>query len=580
AAALLEQVRILASPEMTGRGPGTPGIDRAADHIALEFQKAGLKPGGTDGHRQPFEVVTAVSIGPKTQMHVVNTEPEEESKEAVSDTLFTPFGFSEDGVVEADVVFVGYGITAHELNYDDYAGLDVTGKIVLVMTHEPREKDEKSPFRDPKAYRYTEVRYKAINAREHGAKAIIIVEDPLSHQGDPEQLFAIRGVMGGSRAGIIAVNAKRILAENLLKGTGKMLASLQRDIDRALNPQSLVIPGVRLAIQVNLFEERGTTANIVGVLPGSDAALRETAILIGAHYDHLGFGGEYSLAPSRYGEIHPGADDNASGTAGLILLARAFARRGRAKRTLIFAAFSAEEMGIIGSGYYARHPLIPLEKTVAMINMDMIGRLTDSTLYVMGSKTGEEFADVLQEVNRGFHLNLKLGKGAYGPSDHTSFYVRKVPILFFFSGPHTDYHRPSDTWDKINGDGLADVTRLVYRVIDRLANRPEPITYVQVEEPQPAGRGRGYGAYFGSIPDFGPGDGQGVRLMGVRPGSPAEKAGLQSEDVLVKMGGVRIKNLRDLLYILRSKRAGDTVEVVFLRNGQKLQSTTTLRRRR
>ena len=579
-AVLLEQVRILASPEMTGRGPGTPGIERAADHIAREFRKAGLKPIGSNGYRQPFEVITAVRLGPQTQMHVVKGGPQKASKEAVSDKLFTPFGFSEDGAVEAEVVFAGYGITAPELNYDDYAGLDVTGKIVLVMTHEPREKDEKGPFRDPNAYRYTEVRYKAINAREHGAKAIIIVEDPLSHRDDPEELFAIRGVMGGSRAGIIAINAKRTVAEDLLKPTKKTLADLQREIDRVLTPQSLSIPGVQLAIQVNLIEEMGTTANIVGVLPGSDPILRETAVVVGAHYDHLGFGGEYSLAPSRYGEIHPGADDNASGTAGLILLARAFARRGGTKRTLIFAAFSAEEMGIIGSAYYARHPLIPLEQTVAMVNMDMIGRLTDSTLYVMGSKTGQEFFDLLQEVNRDFHLNLKLGKGAYGPSDHTSFYAREVPVLFFFSGPHTDYHRPSDTWDKINGDGLAKVTRLAYRIIDQLANRPEPITYVQVEEPRPAGGGRGYGAYFGSIPDFGPGDGEGVRLMGVRPGSPAQKAGLQAEDILVEMGGVRIKNLRDLLYVLRSKRAGDTVDVVFLRNGQKIQGTATLGRRR
>lgn len=580
AAALLEQIRVLASPAMTGRGVGTPGIERAADHITREFQRVGLKPGGTQGYRQSFAVITGVKVGPKTRLRVVREGSDQKGSETIPDNLFTPFGFSEDGVVEGEIVFAGYGITAPELNYDDYAGIDVTGKIVLVMTHEPREKDEKSSFRDPNAYRYTEVRYKAINAREHGAGAIIVVEDPLGHQGEREELFAIRGVAGGSRAGIVAINARRRVAEQLLKGTGKTLIQLQQDIDQTVTPQTVLIPTVRLAIRVELIEERGTTVNIIGVLPGSDPVLGGTAIVVGAHYDHLGLGGEYSLAPSRYGEIHPGADDNASGTAGLILLARAFARRGGAKRTLIFAAFSAEELGIVGSSHYEESPPIQLQRTVAMINLDMIGRLTNRTLYIFGVKTGKEFADLIEEVNRYLDLTLKLGGDGYGPSDHTSFYTRKVPVLFFFTGPHTDYHRPSDTIDKINGKGLADVTRLVYRVIDRLANRPEPVTYVEVKEPRRAGGGRGYGAYFGSIPDFGSPDEEGVRLSGVRPGSPAERAGLRGGDILVEMGGVRIKNLHDLVFVLRSKRAGDKVEVVFRRNGQAMRGSTTLERRR
>ncbi len=579
AGALLEEVRILASPEMTGRGVGTPGLERAADHIIRDFQEAGLKPGGTEGYRQPFPVITGLRVGAKTHMRMTGESNTKEG-EAVSEELFTPFGFSDDGTAEGEVVFVGYGITAPELNYDDYTGVDVTGKIVLVMTHEPREKDERSPFRDPNAYRYTEVRYKAINAREHGARALIVVEDPLTHRGEPEEMFAIRGVAGGSRAGIVAVNAMRQVADGLLKSTGKTVTQLQREIDRTLQPHSVPIPGVRAAIQVELIEERGTAANIIGILPGSDRALRETAIVVGAHYDHLGLGGEYSLASSRYGEIHPGADDNASGTAGLILLAKAFASRGGGKRTLVFAAFSAEELGIVGSSYYVKSPPIPLQKTVAMVNLDMIGRLTHRTLYVFGVKTGKEFAALIEEVNRGRDLTLKAGAGGYGPSDHTSFYSRNVPVVFFFTGPHADYHRPSDTVDKINGEGLADVTWLVYQVIDRLANRSESVTYVRVEEPPRAGGGRGYGAYFGSIPDFGSQEGQGVRLSGIRPGSPAEKAGLQAGDVLVQMAGVRIKNLHDLVFVLRSKRAGDKVEVVFLRNGQELRASTTLERRR
>ncbi len=580
AGAALEEVRVLASPAMTGRGVGTPGIERAAQYIIRAFQEAGLIPGGTDGYRQTFGVVTGVKVGAKTQMRLMHEGFGTSGSEAVSRDLYVPFGFSEDGAAEGQVVFAGYGITAPELNYDDYAGIDVTDKIVLVMTHEPREKDEKSPFRDPNAYRYTEVRYKAINAREHGARALIVVADPLGHQTEPEQLFAIRGVAGGSRAGILAMNATRSVAERLLKPSGKTLIELQREIDQTLEPRSLFVPKGQVAIEVELIEERGTTANIIGVLPGSDPDLRETAIVVGAHYDHLGLGGEYSLAPSRYGEIHPGADDNASGTAAVILLARAFARRGGAKRTLIFSAFSGEELGIIGSSYYAKSPVIPLEKTVAMVNLDMVGRLANRTLYVFGVKTGEEFSGLLEEVNRGGNLALKLGGDGYGPSDHTSFYTKRIPVLFFFTGPHGDYHRPSDTVDKLNGAGLADVSRFVYRVIEDLANRPDPVRYVKVKEPPSEGGRRGYGAYFGSIPDFAFEEGNGVRLSGVRPESPAEKAGLQEGDIIVKMAGVSLKNLHDLVYVLRSKRAGDTVEVVFLRNGREMRSSTTLERRR
>jgi aminopeptidase YwaD len=579
AEALLEQVRMLASPAMAGRGAGTPGIEKAATHIAGVFHGAGLAPGGPDGFRQPFEIITDVHVGGETRMRI-HGEGEGSDASAIPAEAFTPFSFSEDGEVEGEVVFAGYGITAPELHYDDYAGVDVTGKVVLVMTHEPREKDEKSPFRDPGAYRYTEVRYKVINARERGAKAIMIVEDPGNHQGEPEELFAIRGVVGGDRAGIVAVNVKRGVAERLLRRSGQTLAERQRAIDRTMASQSLMIPGLRVAIQVRLIHERGTTANIVGILPGSDPVLRETAVVVGAHYDHLGLGGEFSLAPASYGEIHPGADDNASGTAAVLLLARAFAQSGGAKRTLIFAAFSAEEMGTVGSTHYVRHPAIPLERTVAMINMDMIGRLRERTLYAFGVGTGKEFGGLLQEVNRNRDFTLKLGGDGYGPSDHTSFYAHKIPVLFFFTGAHTDYHRPTDTVDKINGAGLAAVTRFVYRVVERLANNPGPVTYVQVQEPPPAGSGVGYGAYFGSVPDFASQGDDGVRLTGVRPGSPAERAGLREGDVVVQMAGVRIKNLHDLVYVLRSKRAGDTVEVVFRRDGQEHRATATLERRR
>jgi hypothetical protein len=332
---------------------------------------------------------------------------------------------------------------------------------------------------------------------------------------------------------------------------------------------------------VDLIREKGRAANVVGLLPGRDATLRETAVVLGAHYDHLGRGGEASLDPAAVGTIHPGADDNASGTAVLLELARAFAAAGGAPRTLIFAAFAGEEMGLLGSSFYTKQPSIPLEKTVAMLNLDMVGRLRDGKLLVSGVETAREWPGILRAAARGLPLTLAMGGEAYGPSDHTPFALRERPVLFFFTGPHSDYHRPTDTPEKINAAGLQQVATLVYRTAAAVAGEPAPPAFVRTSGRPPAARdGRGYGPYFGSIPDFGATEAQGVVLGGVRPGSPAERAGLRAGDIIVRFGGVRVTNLEDLVYALRAKRAGDTVEVLYRRDGEERAARATLEPRR
>ena len=569
--ALWEQVRILAAPEMEGRAAGGGGADRAAAHIARAFQAAGLRPGG-DGvsYLQRFEVVTGVRMGPENGLAL--RFPGAPPRAFAPGEDFTPFSFSEEGPVEGDLVFAGYGITALELGYDDYAGLDVRGKVVLLLTHEPRERDPAGPFRRPEAYRYTEVRYKIINAREHGAAAVILVTDPLAHAGEPETLIGIRGTpsRGG---GVVAVHARRAVAEAALAAAGRDLVDLQREIDAALRPRSLTLPGVRAEVRAALIRERGATANVVGILPGTDPALRDQAVVVGAHYDHLGLGGENSLAPAQTGTVHPGADDNASGTAGVIALARAFAAAGAGRRTLVFAAFGAEEIGLLGSQHFVRQPPVPLETVSAMLNLDMIGRLRDGRLYVSGVETGEGLEGILRAANAGVGLDLALRGDGYDPSDHTAFLSRGRPVLFFFTGTHQDYHRPSDTADKISGAGMRRVLLLARDVVRALADRDALVAFRAPAGGPPAGRGRGaggggYGPYFGSIPDFAGGDAPGVRLEGVRQGSPAERAGLRRGDVIVRFAGVTIRALEDLTFALRSRRAGEEVEVTFLRDGR------------
>jgi hypothetical protein len=576
---LLAIVSTLAAPEMGGRATGSPGMERAAGYIADEFHRIGLKPGGDAGsYFQPFKVVTGIRLGEGNRLQV---DPAGGGPAYRVGQDFVPFGFSDSGEVRAEVVFAGYGISAPELSYDEYAGLDATGKIVLVLSGEPRERDPEGPFRRPEAYRYSEVRYKVLNAREHGAAGVLLATSPAAQGSGPEQLFAIRGITSVSQSGILAVNVLRRVSDALLAGTGRSLGDLQAAIDRDLRPQSFPVPGRSVAMTVRLIQETGQGWNVVGILPGTDPAQREEAVLIGAHYDHLGLGGETSLAPARYGEIHPGADDNASGVAGVIGLARAFAEAGGTRRTLVFVAFAGEEMGLLGSAHYARSPALPLEHTVTMLNMDMIGRLRSNRLYVFGVDTGKEFRGLLAAANQGTALDLVFGGDGYGPSDHTPFYAKDRPVLFFFTGPHLDYHRPTDTPDKINAPGLARVVAFIGDVARQLADEASPVTFVRVREappPSARGGGQGYGPYFGLIPEFGQAD-EGVHLGGVRPGSPAEKAGLQTGDLIVRFDGKPVKNLEDFTFILRGKRAGDEVEVVFRRGGDTRSTSAVLERR-
>jgi len=568
---LLDQVKILSAPEMEGRASGTPGADRAARHIASVFRTAGLHPCcGEGGYLQPFEVVTGIRLGAPNSLSLVAPAP----RALVVGRDFTPLAVSADGGAEGDVIFVGYGITSSNLHYDNYAGQDVKGKIVLAMSGDPGAADPASPFRRPEAYYYAERGYKIINAREHGARAIILAPRP---EPGREMLPALRGI--SQPWGIQAVFVTRAVADLLLAPSGKSLAALRESLDRSLSPQSFALLGVRVKLEVTLVRERGTTANVVGILPGTDPRLKEESIVIGAHYDHLGRGGEGSLAPDEVGTIHPGADDNASGTTGVMALARTFAARGGLPRTLVFVAFAGEELGLLGSSHYVHQPVVPLEKTRLMLNMDMIGRLKDDTLHVFGVDSGEGLRELVAEAARGLPLKLHQRGDPFTPSDHTSFYLRERPVVFLFTGAHGDYHRPSDTWEKINPKGMETVVTFAARLLERVGSLPSPPAYVKVAPPS-SGGSTGYGPFFGVVPDFGEPERPGVRLAGVRPGSPADRAGVRVGDIIVRFAGVEVTTLEDLTFALRSRRAGDRVEVIWLRDDKEITAEATLEQRR
>ena len=575
--AYLDHVKYLASDPLKGRATGTPQLEKAAKYIAGEFKKAGLQP--VNGMwLQPFSVTTSAKLGRGNRLAVTVRGRTTHFK---SGSDFLPFGFSEAGKVSGELVFAGYGITAAELNYDDYAGLDVKDKIVLVLRHEPQEFDEKSKFDGITMTLHSQFTSKASNARLHGARAMIIVNDSHQHTGAQDGLDDFSKTAGPANAGMPVIQVKSAVAEAWMKEGGKDLREISVAIDRDLQPRSSALP-LEVQVSTDLARVAKTAHNVVGYLPGET----DEYVVIGAHYDHLGLGDNHSLAPSQLGQIHHGADDNASGTSGVIELAKWFGHQPKHKRGLLFLTFAGEELGLLGSAYYVTNPLLPLDKAVTMVNMDMIGRIRDNRIFLGGSGTGSTFKAMLDGSKDLYGLRLDLTEqGGYGSSDHTSFTTKRIPTLFFFSGLHGDYHKPSDTADKIDAGGAARVLDLVADLTGNLVSSDRRPEFVRVADNRPqaqasaSGGGGGYGPAFGSIPDFNEPP-KGVRFADVREGTPAHKAGLKPGDILIEFDGKEVKNLTDFTFLLRSKKPGDTVLVKVLRGDQTIETKVLLTARR
>lgn len=564
----------LADPERAGRGVGTPGIAEAASWIEARMKALGLSPAFADGFRQPFEAPVGARLLDANRLSLAG-------KDQKLGVDWLPFAFSDDGKVEGELVFAGYGITAPELGFDDYAGVDVKGKIVVVAQDFPREQDAASPFRDPKNYRYGEWRYKATNARDHGAAAVIAVRDDWNHPASDE----LPPWKGGSssRAGIVAARATL----GALQGAGVDVAALAAPISTDLKPRSRAL-GVRGSVEVSIAHDRATTDNVAGKIPGSDPAVAGECVIVGAHYDHLGLGGDASAAPADIGKPHLGADDNASGTAAMLEVARAFASEAAPRRPVVFVAFSAEELGVLGSAFFVKNPPpgCPVPRMQLMVNLDMVGRPRQGKLYVHGADTAKGMRDFIREIagrSPPVALQVEIGGDGFGSSDNTSFYAKDVPVLYLFNGAHTDYHRVSDTADKIDAAGLGEAARLAWRAARDAADWPTRFEVTRVAAATPSqggGGGRGSRPSLGTIPDFAERQEPGVLLTGTMPGSPAEKAGLKGGDVVLRLGKKKIMNLQDLQYALVDQRPGDVLELEYARDGKVQVVNVTLAERK
>ncbi|MDP6446947.1 MAG: M20/M25/M40 family metallo-hydrolase, partial [Pirellulaceae bacterium] len=510
---LLDSVKYLSSDELGGRGVGTPGIDKAAEYIAGEFAKAGLNIKVFDGQPyQKFTINLGAKYGPEKQNRLAFEGPEKDGKPQTKSlklkSQFSPLALGSSQAVSGELVFVGYGITAKDPAYDDYADIDVKGKVVLMLRKEPQQGNPHSGFAGLNASRHATFRSKVLNAVKHGAAAVIMVNDNYgavinqgkaesswkkavaefkgvadelaaadspskelrdkvgkaaerikalgdSLDGDFDQIITLNEAGGGSITKKAPVFfAKRSEIDAIVTASlGKSLVELEAAIDKDLKPVSGLISDWKVTCEANIRIEKTGAKNVVGVLEG-EGPLADETIVVGAHYDHLGMGGAGSLAPWTK-EIHNGADDNASGSSALLEVARYFgSRQEKPSRRLVFIAFSGEERGLLGSAYYVANPRFALEDTVAMVNMDMVGRLADHKLIVHGTGTATQFDPLVDELNELHKFTITKKPSGFGPSDHTSFYTKKIPVLHIFTGTHKDYHRPSDDYEKVNVKGM------------------------------------------------------------------------------------------------------------------------------
>jgi hypothetical protein len=497
------------------------------------------------------------------------------------DKDFRPLAFSETGSVDGEVVFAGYGLSAPEdaknARYNSFDNLSVKDKIVLLFRYVPEGVD--APRR-AHLNRYAGLRYKAMMARERGAKAVLVVTGPNSPNAG--ELLELTSDGSHSGSGIVAASITTKLADALLKESGKNLKDLQSGLDNE-NPHAdggFVLPKVHVKLSVDIERLKKTDRNVVGCLPpvGDNGEY----VIVGAHYDHLGHGisGSSMAHAGEEGKIHPGADDNASGTSVVMELAAAFAKERaenpqKPSRGVIFALWSGEEIGLIGSAAFCEKPPLPLNKVAAYVNFDMVGRLRDNKLTMQGVGSSKIWRRELEKRNVAAGFNLVLQDDPYLPTDTTSFYPKHVPVLNFFTGAHEDYHRPTDTPDKVNFEGMERIAKFARSIVADLASTPERPDYARIEHSDQSGGSRdSLRAYLGTIPDYST-EVKGVKLNGVRAASPAEKGGIQGGDVIVEFAGQKIANIYDYTYALDAVKIGVPVKVIVDRAGHRVELNVT-----
>jgi len=564
---VIEHIKYLSSDELGGRFPGTKGDSLTEDYIIKQFTSYKLKPAGEDGYKQSFNYVSEVRLGENNSFSISSGGGKQEFK--VQDE-YIPLGFSSIGGAEGQLVFAGYGINAPEQNYNDFKDIELKGKIAVILRNSP---GYNNPHDNPFAS-YENPRRKCNMVKEAGAIGVIIINGP--NHGEDE-LLKLR--VSSEKLEIPVISMKRSGFEMLFSSLNKDLAKIQADMDSLKTPASFDISSAGAKLQIDLKFITSYTNNLIGIIEGNDPVLKSEFIVVGAHMDHLGDGLKYgSLHDSHEPAIHNGADDNASGTAGIMELAQYFsAQKKSLKRSIIFMTFSAEEAGLIGSAYFVKSELFKKYNIVSMVNLDMIGRMTDNKLTVGGIGTSSIWDKMLDSLNGISKFTLSKNNEGFGPSDHSSFYSKEVPVLFFFTSLHSDYHRPTDDWDKINTDGEVKILEMVVNVIDCINNLAVKPDYIKSKEDPNVTKNMGFRVTLGIIPDYSS-TSDGLAITGVKSGSVAENAGLKAGDVIKKMGDFEIKNIYDYTDALSRFKPGDETVLIVKRGEEEMTMNVTFKK--
>jgi Zn-dependent M28 family amino/carboxypeptidase len=571
-------VEVLASERLGGRQAGSEGARLAADHLVAELKKLGAQPlPGQKDYRLPFSFTAGVKDGGTTLQ--VAAPPDGDARGVAqfdSTSQVQALSFSDNAEVSGPAVFAGYGLVVPEsqnFGYDSYATLDVKGKVVVVLRYFPEDADQKTRTI---LSRYADLRYKAMQARQRGAVAMLVVTGPRSPNAGETIPMSFDTALAGS--GIVAASVSADAARAVFAGvTDRTLEDIQKSFDSG-NPHTagFVLPGVTVTVKTAVVREKQEGFNVAGYLPATARiALPKPWLALGAHYDHLGRGshGNSLATKEEAGRIHHGADDNASGTAAVLAAGRELAGQQRS-RHVVLAFWSAEEIGLIGSNAFVTTPPLPVDQLAAYFNFDMVGRMQDNKLTVQAVGSSPGWRAIIERANVAAGFDLVLQDDPYQPTDVASFNAAGVPSLAFFTGTHVDYHKPSDTADKINYEDLDRVVDFAVALAARVGQQAEALAFAKVDQVQQGGGRAGVRIFTGTIPDYAT-DVKGLLLGGVIGGGPAEQAGLQKGDVVIQLGEQTIANIYDYTYALEALKVNQPVKVVYLRGGERRETTLT-----
>ena len=560
---IMEHIRYLSHESRGGRFPGTRGSKDVIAYMVKHLKSYGVEPGANGSYVQPFDIISGIKLGDNNHALV-------DGDSLFAEEDYIPLSFSSSGITEGSIVFAGYGMDIDEegLQWNDYDELDVEGKWVMVMRHSPERDNTHSLFA-----KHSPLHKKMLVARDRGAIGIVFIS-----QMEDDGLFPLSYIPGYSNAGIPALHFSNYRADKVLRGTGWSREKIQKTMNRSLEPVTFTINNLELKTSVDLELVTTRGANVIGEIKSGNRRYRDDYVVLGAHFDHVGKGGpgSGSRKPNLI-QVHPGADDNASGTSGLLEIAQKLAaNKSRLKRSILLIGFDAEEKGLLGSKYFVDNPTVELGKIATMINMDMIGRMKDSSATVGGVGTSPLFEPLIDSLKLGRSFNLSTSSQGFGPSDHAAFYSKSIPVLFFFSGFHNEYHTPEDTWKYINLQGTTDIVNLVYDVAHHLARTPFRPAFTESGPKQSqSSMGRSFRVTLGIMPSYTSSE-EGLVVDAIsKPEGPAAIAGIAKGDIIKSIDSKPIKNIYEYMDRLGKLKKGMTVPVVIERNGEVLNIEVT-----